>query len=331
MPVDTGGVGRGSELPVLLVTGSSGQVGFELLRELAALGTVVVPPRSELDLARPESIREVVNRVRPTVIVNAGAYTAVDKAESDRDRCFAVNATAPGVLAEAARRVGSALIHYSTDYVFDGRKTTPYVETDSVAPLNVYGESKLAGERAIAEVGGSWIVLRTSWVYGARGNNFLRTMLRLARKRDELRVVDDQTGAPTWCRSIAAATAQLLARAGGADRISEHIAQAAGVYHLSSSGQTSWAGFARAILSRDPRAAEQRCTQVVGIPTSEYPTPAARPAWSVLDNSRISARFGLHIPPWESELDRAMREDFGASMTNGITDEADGADAADTA
>ncbi len=213
MPGDRAIARPSGAAPVLLVTGANGQIGFELVRELAPFGTVVAPSRSELDLERPETIRALVQRVRPSVIVNAAAYTAVDKAESDRQRCFAVNAEAPGVFAEEAARVGAALIHYSTDYVFDGTKTSPYVETDAAAPLNVYGESKLAGERAIESVGGAWMVLRTSWVYGMRGNNFLRTILRLAREQRELRVVDDQMGAPTWSTSVAKATAHVVSTA----------------------------------------------------------------------------------------------------------------------
>jgi dTDP-4-dehydrorhamnose reductase len=293
-------------VPVVLVTGAGGQVGFELVRELAALGTVVAPPRSELDLSRPETISAVVRKLRPAVIVNAGAYTAVDKAETERALCTAINAEAPGVLAEEARLIGSALIHYSTDYVFDGSKRTAYVETDDPVPLNVYGESKVAGERAIASVGGSWIILRTSWVYGTRRDNFLSTMLRLSREREELRVVDDQIGAPTWSRSIALVTGQLLSMANAAGGFAEGIGAASGTYHLSSAGMTSWHGFATAILAHDPALQEQRCTRLIPIPTEEYPTPAARPRWSVLSNAKLADRFGLRLPSWESQLRLAL-------------------------
>lgn len=301
-------------MPVLLVTGASGQVGFELVRELASLGNVVAPPRSELDLSRPETIRAVVRRVRPSVIVNAGAYTSVDKAESEKALCFAINAEAPGILAEEARLIGSALIHYSTDYVFDGRKTSPYLETDDPAHLNVYGESKLAGERAIEAVGKSWIILRTSWVYGTRRDNFLSTMLRMARQREEVRVVDDQVGAPTWSRSIAVVTGQLLSMANAAGGFVEGVGAAEGTYHLSSAGMTSWHGFATAILARDPARYEQRCTRLIPIPTEEYPTPAIRPRWSVLSNAKLTERFGLHLPSWESQLDLVLTPSPGAAQ-----------------
>ena len=294
-----------SGTPVFLVSGGTGQIGFELVRQLAALGTVVAPPRSEMNLERPETIRAQVRRVRPTVIVNAAAYTAVDMAESDRGRCFAANAEAPGILAEEALRVRAALIHYSTDYVFDGAKASPYVETDLPAPLNVYGESKLAGERAIEEIGGTWLVLRTSWVYGWRGNNFLRTMLRLSREREELRVVDDQIGTPTWSRSIAAATARIVALLLTAPN-GDSRDFASGVYHLAAAGRTSWFGFAQAILAEDPRKWEQRSHHLQAIRTDEYPTAAARPRWSVLGSATIGQRFGIVMEPWRSGLQRAL-------------------------
>jgi dTDP-4-dehydrorhamnose reductase len=290
---------------VFLVTGGTGQVGQELIRELAPLGKVMAPTRAELDLARPASITEFIRRVRPTMIVNAAAYTAVDRAESDRDACFTVNATAPGILAEEARRTGAALIHYSTDYVFDGTKREPYLETDEPRPLNAYGESKLAGERAIAEVGGRWIVLRTSWVYGTHGHNFLLTILRLARERDELRVVNDQIGAPTWSNAIAQGTKQLISVAASESRGGP--AKAMGVYHMSAGGATNWFDFAQAILAADPRREEQRYRRLVGIRTAEYATPAARPRWSVLNNDRLARDLGIRLSDWSDDLKRAMR------------------------
>jgi len=241
------------------------------------------------------------------VILNAGAYTAVDKAESDREACYAVNAMAPRVLAEEAQRLGAMLIHYSTDYVFDGTKREPYVETDEPRPLNVYGESKLAGERAIADVGGAWLVLRTSWVYGTRGHNFLLTMLKLAREREELRIVDDQVGAPTWSRAIARATEQILRRG---EHPHDQLARTAGVYHLTASGSTTWCGFARAILAADPRRDEQICRRVLAIRSADGPTPARRPGWSVLSNEKLGQRFGLRLDSWETQLEHALSDPF---------------------
>lgn len=287
-----------------LVTGGSGQVGYELVRQLRATGDVIAPPRAELDLASPDSIRAAVDRVHPDVIVNAAAYTAVDRAESERDPCFAINARAPGVLAEEARRIGAAVVHFSTDYVFDGTKTTPYVERDDPHPLNVYGEAKLAGERAMESAGGAWLVLRTSWVYGLRGQNFLRTIQRRAREVDELRVVDDQIGAPTWSQSLAAATVQIVTSQAG-DSVVDRIREVAGVYHLTSTGSTSWFGFARAILDANPEM-HRREVQVLPITTAEYPTPARRPQRSVLDCTKSTLVLGVRIGSWEEELAAAF-------------------------
>jgi dTDP-4-dehydrorhamnose reductase len=269
----------------ILLTGANGQVGWELQKALVPLGELTAPGRAELDLAQPKQIREAVRAARPEVIVNAAAYTAVDQAESERDAAFAVNAAAPGILAEEAKRAGVLLVHYSTDYVFDGAKPAPYVEEDTPNPLNVYGASKLAGERAIAASGCRRLILRTSWVYGPRGKNFFLTMLRLAKKRPELRVVDDQVGAPTSSLAIARATAQLLR------------ADAQGLYHMSAAGETSWCGFARAILARAGIA-----TPVIAIRTADYPAPARRPRNSRLDCSQLRMAFGTSLPSWETQL-----------------------------
>jgi dTDP-4-dehydrorhamnose reductase len=269
----------------VLLTGANGQVGWELRKTLAPLGEVAAFGHAELDLFDTAGLRVAMRAANPDVIVNAAAYTAVDKAESERDAAFAVNALAPGILAEEARKSGALLVHYSTDYVFDGEKPAPYVEEDAPNPLNVYGASKLAGERAIAASGCRHLILRTSWVYGPRGGNFMRTMLRLARERRELRVVDDQVGAPTSSLAIARATAQVL-------RPGAH-----GTYHLSAAGHTSWCGFARAILARAGIA-----TPVTAIRTAEYPTPARRPRNSRLDCARLRADFGLTLAPWEEQL-----------------------------
>jgi dTDP-4-dehydrorhamnose reductase len=296
------------EPPTYLVTGGTGQVGHELVRELAVLGRVVAPTSAELDLAEPARIREVVRRVRPDVVVNAGAYTAVDRAESEVARCRAINAVAPGVLAEETAVLGAGLVHFSTDYVFDGSAARAYTETDAPNPVSVYGSTKLAGERAVEAVGGAHVILRTSWVYGARGANFLRTMLRLARERSELRVVADQVGAPTWSRLVATATAHVL-RAMLADGApAAPFGSRSGIYHLTSGGRATWHEFATAIVEGDPRRAEQRCERVVPIATAEYPTPARRPASSLLDTTKLTRTFGLVLPDWREQLRLVLDE-----------------------
>jgi dTDP-4-dehydrorhamnose reductase len=289
-------VSNESDARCILVTGGTGQVGHELVRELALLGRVVAPTSAELDLASADSIRTAVRRLHPAAIVNAGAYTAVDRAESDRERCMAINAVAPGILAQEATALGAPLVHFSTDYVFGGDFDRPIREDDPTGPLGVYGSTKLAGEHAVLAEGAAHAILRTSWVYGTRGTNFLRTMLRLARERDELRVVDDQVGAPTWSRSIAAGTAVVLRE------MLSGAAGAGGVYHLAAAGRTSWHEFAEAIVAGDPRREEQRCRRVTPIRTAEYLTPARRPAWSVLDSGRVRERFGIAIPDWREQL-----------------------------
>lgn len=270
----------------ILLTGATGQVGWELRRTLAPLGEVKFFDRFGLDLADTPPLVATVRALQPEVIVNAAAYTAVDKAESERDLAFAVNATAPRVLAEEAKRIGALLVHYSTDYVFDGEKAAPYVEEDATAPINVYGESKLAGERAIERSGCRHLTLRTSWVYGPRGRNFYLTMLRLAKERPELKVVDDQVGAPTSSLEIARATATLLAKG------------AQGLYHMSAGGETTWCGFARAILERAGLS-----TPVAAIRTEDYPTPAKRPRNSRLDCSKLLKETGVALAGWEAALD----------------------------
>jgi dTDP-4-dehydrorhamnose reductase len=278
----------------ILLTGGRGQVGYELERCLQGLGEVVAPGRERLDLSDLAQVRDVVRALRPGLIVNAAAYTAVDRAESEPALAHVVNAEAPGVLAEEARRLGAALVHFSTDYVFDGSKDGPYVESDAAAPLNVYGRTKLLGEQAIAATGAAHLILRTSWVYGMRGHNFLLTMLRLARERGELRVVSDQHGAPTWSRTVAQTTADILAQArrGGGDWWVEN----GGLYHLSCQGQTTWHGFAEAIME-----ASSNPTPVIPISTNEFPTPARRPRNSTLDSSRLVHRF-CHLPEWRATL-----------------------------
>lgn len=289
----------------ILVTGCNGQVGYELRRTLAPLGEVIAPERQQLDLASPESIRDCIKTIKPDLIVNAAAYTAVDKAEQERDLAMAINATAPQVMAEEAERLGAALIHYSTDYVFDGSKDQPYLEDDAACPINVYGESKWAGEEAIRAVAGRHLILRTSWVYGMRGNNFLLSILRLARQREELGIVDDQIGSPTWSRMIAETTACIVAQQAAAGSFSL-FEGCSGTYHLTSSGQTSWYGFAKQLLAGDPNKSEQLLKQLKPITTADYPTAAARPAYSVLATKKLQRQFNLLLPDWSDSLALAM-------------------------
>jgi dTDP-4-dehydrorhamnose reductase len=296
----------------VLVTGARGQIGADVTRELAGRADVVALDRAALDLANADAIVARVRESRPQVIINAAAYTAVDRAETDADAARAVNATAPGVLAQEARRIGALLIHYSTDYVFDGKKTSPYVETDPTAPLSVYGETKLEGERAIAASGCDHLVLRTSWVYAPHGKNFMLTMLRLAQTRDELRVVDDQRGAPTSSRQLARATLALLANGARGGAIAtgdlDRIRGASGLYHATAAGETTWFGFAQEIFtawSKRPGSAFA-APRLVGIPASEYPTPARRPSYSVMSSQRLGDVFGVRLAPWREGLGEAL-------------------------
>jgi dTDP-4-dehydrorhamnose reductase len=282
----------------ILITGKAGQVGTELSRLTHSPDDVLAVGRAECDLSSEQSIRDLVRRVEPAVIVNAGAYTAVDTAEIERELCYAVNAVAPGVLAEEAARLGALFVHYSTDYVFNGEKPEPYLETDPIGPVSVYGASKAAGEAAIAATASRYLVLRTSWVYGAQGKNFLRTMLRLGTERAELRVVDDQIGAPTSAAAIAAATARL---------VEQYAAPEAkvpvGIYHMTAGGSTSWCGFARAIFDAGVLSVPPR---VQAIPSSAYPTPAKRPANSRLSNDKFAHTFGFRLPPWQQQLQEVL-------------------------
>lgn len=280
--------------PTILVAGARGQIGSEVAAAVAPHGKVVALDRSALDLRDADTIARAVRAVAPTIIVNAAAYTAVDRAESEPDVAFAVNATGAGVLAEEARRANAVLIHYSTDYVFDGERTTPYDEDAPADPLNVYGRSKLAGERAIAASGADAVILRTGWVYGLHGTNFLLTIRRLAAERDELRIVADQTGTPNWARSIAEATAALIAR-GAPD-----LVERKGLYHVSAAGSATWFDFACAIVG------DAKSPRVVPIRTSEYPSPARRPAYGVLSTERFAHTFGIRLPDWRTLLQRCV-------------------------
>lgn len=289
----------------ILLIGREGQVAWELRRSLACLGKIIALDRRTdppLDLAELGALEAVVRNLKPDLIVNAAAYTAVDKAEQEGDLAFRINGEAPGVLAEAARAVGAGLIHYSTDYVFSGEARSPYREEDPTDPLGVYGRSKWAGEEAIRQVDVPHLILRTAWVYGRRGHNFLLTMLRLMREREVLRVVDDQHGAPTWSRLIAEATALLVAHCirDGRFELGEKI----GTYHLTCGGETTWFGFAAKIreLGLASGILPENCARLEAIPTSGYPTPARRPAYSVLAPDKLLRNFNLELPSWDEAL-----------------------------
>ncbi|WP_181296076.1 dTDP-4-dehydrorhamnose reductase [Pseudomonas sp. Q2-TVG4-2] len=283
----------------ILITGSKGQLSQELQLALAGEGKVLALGHKVLDLAEPMQIRQQVRLLRPDLIINAAAYTAVDPAQDNRDQAFAVNATGPGVLAEEAAALGIPLIHYSTDYVFDGRKREPYNEEDHPAPLSVYGASKLAGEQAIQAVGGQHLILRTSWVYSLHGRNFLLTMQRLLQERDALSVVDDEVGAPTWAGTIAAVTAEMVRKwrtgTGGPS----------GLYHLTASGETSWYGFACSIAQHLERQGLLRA-RLEPIQSTDYPTAAQRPLNSRLSCARLQRDWGVELPDWETALHQCL-------------------------
>jgi len=285
----------------ILLTGSTGQVGYELARSLQGLGEVVAVDRNVMDLSNLDQVRDVIRTARPQLIVNPAAYTAVDKAESEPELAYRVNAEAPGLMAQEAKLLGAAMVHYSTDYVFDGSDPSPRGEDDATGPLNVYGASKLAGEQAIAAAGIDHLIFRTSWVYGMRGKNFLLTMMRLAKEREELKVVADQHGAPTWSRTIADTTALVLAQAQAQTQAgADWWRQNSGVYHLSAQGQTTWFEFTQAIVE----AAGLSC-RVLPIGSADYPTPARRPQYSVMSSERLVSRF-CHLPDWKQALHLCM-------------------------
>ena len=279
----------------ILVTGRKGQVGYELMRSLQPLGEVIGVDRNVMDLADLDQVRDMIRRVKPGLIVNAAAYTAVDKAESEPELAMRINGLAPGVMAEEAAKLGTRLVHYSTDYVFDGSKSAPYLESDPPCPVNVYGASKLAGEQAIQASGVAHLIFRTSWVYGMRGKNFLLTMMRLANEHDELRIIADQYGAPTWSRTIADTTSSILARA-AAGSSHNWWANHSGLYHLTAQGVTTWFDFADALLAAAPRK-----PLLVPITSSEYPLPARRPANSRLSCEALIERF-CGLPDWRNSL-----------------------------
>ena len=285
----------------ILISGKTGQVAVELQKHLAGLGELIVLGRDVLDLSQPDQIRAQVRAHKPDLLIIAAAHTAVDQAENEPELAFAINAIAPGVFAEEAAALGIPLIHYSTDYVFDGRKPAPYTEDDATNPLGVYGKSKLAGELAIAASGAQHLILRTSWVYSTHGKNFLLTMQRLLQERSELRVVADQIGAPTWAGTIAQSTRALIERWQSGD------AAAWGTYHLTASGETSWFGFTQAIAGH-LTAQGKACATLEPIPASAYPTPAARPQNSRLDCSKLAREWGVTQPDWEAALSACLAE-----------------------
>jgi dTDP-4-dehydrorhamnose reductase len=285
----------------ILLIGKNGQVGWELRRTLAPLGEVVAVDYPEINFTDVLALRQLVAGMRPSVVVNAAAYTAVDKAETETELCRQINAVAPGILAEEAKKLGALMVHYSTDYIFDGTKSSPYVETDAPNPLGAYGRSKLEGDRAVKASGADHLIFRLCWVYGARGQNFMLTMQRLAREREKLRVVGDQFGCPTWSRMIAGTTALALQQVlAGADRSGFN-----GEYHLAAGGQANWHEFASQIIELMPEA-ERKCRAVEKITAAEYPTPAKRPAYSVLDCGKLQKTFGLRLPDWETSLRQVL-------------------------
>jgi dTDP-4-dehydrorhamnose reductase len=295
--------------PTILLTGLAGQVGWELARTLAPLGFLAAYDRTTLDLGDLDAVRATVRAIRPSIIVNAAAYSQVDRAESESAVAQRINADAPVALAQEARRAGAVLVHYSTDYVFDGTASTAYREHDLPAPASAYGRSKLAGEMGILDSGADAYIFRVGWVYGLRGRNFLRTIQRLAAERNELRIVADQQGGPTWCRAVAAATAAAL-RVIIAARDTDHDPPAPGIYHMAPPDYTTWYEFARAIVAaaggvRSPPPA------VVPIITAEYPTPARRPAWSALDSTRLRRAFGIQLAPWREQLADCLKTEDG--------------------
>jgi dTDP-4-dehydrorhamnose reductase len=316
----------GEMKPVILLTGKRGQVGRELLRLLPQLGEVVAPGREQLDLSKPGDIRRTILHVRPHLIVNAAAYAAVDQAETHQARAQAINQEAPELMAVEAKKIGATLLHYSTDYVFDGAKTVPYDEADSANPINIYGKTKFAGEQAIRSSGVPHLIFRTAWVYATHGRNFLLTIVRLATEREELRIVSDQVGAPTCAADLAAATCKLLAVIRKRNRGQFVFTEVSGTYHMSAAGQTTWYEFAQTILeeavatrhdlvwlSDATKRRQLIARRIIPISTEEFGSPARRPAYSVLSNSRLKRSFGVALPDWRSQLQRCFVPDPSAA------------------
>jgi len=305
--------------PTILLTGKTGQLGSELNRLLLRLGEVIAPDSDDLDLREPDKIRGVMRDAKPQVVVNAAAYTAVDAAETDEANARAINAEAPQVLAREAQKQGALVVHFSTDYVFDGSKNTPYVESDSPNPLNAYGRTKLAGEEAIRNSGVAHLIFRTSWVYAMHGRNFLQTILRLATEREELKVVEDQTGAPTSAKDLAEAAAAILKGIIPGTDGSLTFPKVSGTYHMTAAGQTNWYEFAKAILEEATRAPQDLpwltsatngrpiiSSRVLPTSTQAFGSPAHRPAYSVLSNARLLEGFGVTLAHWRTQLHRCF-------------------------
>jgi len=292
--------------PVIVLFGKNGQVGFELNKHLRNIGKVSVFDSKEADFTKMDSVISILEKIKPDIIVNAVAHTAVDKAESEEELAYSINVEAPAKIAQFAKQNGCLLVHYSTDFVFDGERENEnakaYLETDITNPLSVYGSTKLQGEQAIIASDCVHLIFRTSWVYGLRGSNFLLTMLRLADEREEMKIVKDQLGSPVWCGHIAYTTAEVLKNLLNEHTLSQIPNSVQGVYNLTASNHTSWFKFAKKILELDPNHSQQRCKSLLGIPAIEYPTPAVRPKWSVLDNTKIIKQFEVEIPSWESQL-----------------------------
>jgi dTDP-4-dehydrorhamnose reductase len=310
----------------ILLTGKNGQIGAELAAILPRLGEVTAFDRHQLDLSKPDQIRQAIRDTRPHVIVNAAAYTFVDQAESEEWEARVINADAPAVMAEEAKRIGAAMVHYSTDYIFDGSKTLSYDENDPPNPINVYGKTKLAGEQAIQDARLPHLILRTAWVYGTRGRNFLLTILRLATQREELRIVCDQIGAPTWSREIAKSTARILEQLSRQGQ--EAFSRSSGIYHMTATGKTSWCEFGKAILEEASRTSQDVSwfaaatdgrplvtRRVTPVTKEEYPTLARRPAYTVLSNSRLKNMFDFELPDWRTQLHLAFTENHAKAQS----------------
>ena len=283
----------------ILLTGKTGQVGWELNHMLSKTDTVFAMGRDRMDLSKPETLGSVIQEVRPDIIINAAAYTAVDKAESEPELAMTVNGVAPGVIAEEARKIGAGMIHYSTDYVFDGKATSPYKEEDPTCPLSVYGKSKLAGENAVIQAGIAHIIIRTGGVYSLRSSNFLLTMQKLAQTRKQIKIVNDQTGGPTWAKAIAEGTARILERGLKRSATTPKVFTSSGIFHMTCGGETSWFGFANKIFELSGLSEN---TELIPIPTTEYPTPAVRPQYSLLSNRKLKQVFHHEMPHWQDAL-----------------------------
>ena len=288
----------------IVLFGKNGQLGWELERSLPLLGTVISVDREELDLCDLHAVQQALQELKPDLVINASAYTDVDRAERESELTIKVNALAPGVMAETARKLGAVLVHYSTDYVFDGKKSSPYTENDATNPLNVYGKSKLMGEEHIQQAGGAYLILRTSWVYSLRGNSFVNKVLGWARKNSTLKIVEDQVSSPTWARMLAEVTCLLLAQ--HRTELLDEIRERRGIYHLAGSGHTSRYEWAKQILVNDPHRADHTVQTIEPARTEEFPTPATRPLFSALDCTHFEQTFGLRLPPWDRTLELAM-------------------------